>query len=235
MPIDTVILDIEGTVCPITFVKDVLFPYFIQKLPSILAPIRFPLPSPISDPIVEILAQLPSSITTSSDTVYLHLKSLVDQDIKDPVLKALQGYVWKQGYESGELKAPVYADSIKFIREYAGEIYIYSSGSIKAQILLFGHVDDEEKSVDLNSYLKGYFDITTAGFKNQAASYSKILNEIGKLGESVLFLSDNVNEVRSAIEAGMSSYVVVRPGNAPLSDEDKAKYKTIHSLDELSL
>lgn len=144
MTIDTVILDIEGTVCPITFVKDTLFPYFLTKLPSILSSIEFPLSTSSStndDPIIQILKQLPESITISNESVFSYLKNLVDQDIKDPILKSLQGYIWEKGYEIGDLKAPIYKDSIKFIENFNKKIYIYSSGSIKAQILLFGHAE----------------------------------------------------------------------------------------------
>ena len=90
--------------------------------------------------------------------------------------------------------------------------------------------------------MNGYFDITTAGFKNQSNSYKKILQEINKSStpKSVLFLSDNINEVNAAIEAGMKSYIVIRPGNPPIDDDDdgnddKINHKIIYSLDELDL
>ncbi|KAI5959538.1 UTR4 [Candida theae] len=242
MTIDTVVLDIEGTVCPISFVKETLFPYFVEKLPAELEKFEYPLNQVGSDnPIINILSNLPSSITESAQSIYNYLKNLVDYDIKDPVLKSLQGLIWTRGYESGELKAPIYPDSIKFIESFpskANKIYIYSSGSIGAQKLLFGHVDDgSDKSIDLNNQLSGYFDITTAGHKTVYTSYSKISKEIGKEEnpQSVLFLSDNVEEVKAAIRAGMNSYIVIRDGNAPISDEDKSKHKTIYSLSELEL
>ena len=249
IPIDTVILDIEGTVCPITFVKDTLFPYFIEKLPSILDKFQYPLSNTSAssdDQILNILKQLPDNITKSSESIYKHFKNLVDQDIKDPILKSLQGLIWKQGYENNELQAPIYQDSIEFIESFPtksstnNKIYIYSSGSIKAQILLFGHVKSTTTTItneviDLNPKLNGYFDITTAGFKNQSNSYKKILQEINKSStpKSVLFLSDNINEVNAAIEAGMKSYIVIRPGNPPI--DDKINHKIIYSLDELDL
>lgn len=241
MAIDTVVLDIEGTVCPITFVKEKLFPYFLEKLPLFLLEIsNFTLlQADDKDPIKAILSQLPEQIRTSKDSVLEYFNDLVRRDIKDPILKQLQGFIWKLGYENGDLKAPVYEDSIEFIKTFPSKtenkrIYIYSSGSIKAQILLFGYVDENGKSVDLNEYLSGYFDITTAGFKTQSSSYTKILEDIGKEhGGSVLFLSDNVLEVEAALEAGMESYVVVRPGNAPLTEDDKTKYKIITSLEQL--
>ncbi|KAI5951460.1 UTR4 [Candida jiufengensis] len=239
--IDTIILDIEGTICPITFVKDKLFPYFINKLPTILEKYNYPLNS-ISDkdPIINVLENLPSNITISETTIYNYLKNLVDNDIKDPVLKSLQGLIWDQGYKSGELKSPIYKDSIEFIEKFPSttkKIYLYSSGSINAQKLLFGHVDVNGKSTNLNKYLSGYFDITTAGYKNEYTSYTKILREINKLdqSQSVLFLSDNINEVKAAIKAGMQSYIVIRPGNAPIPIEEKNGYRTITSLYEVDI
>ncbi|KAI5963319.1 UTR4 [Candida pseudojiufengensis] len=239
--IDTVILDIEGTICPITFVKDKLFPYFIKKLPEVLNKYNYPINSLGSnDPIINILENLPSNITNSSESIYDYLKNLVDNDIKDPVLKSLQGFIWDQGYKSGELKSPVYKDSIEFIEKFPSttkKIYIYSSGSINAQKLLFGHVDVNGKSKNLNKYLSGYFDITTAGYKNEYTSYTKILKEIGKLNnpKTVLFLSDNINEVKAAIKAEMQSYIVIRPGNAPIPSEEKNGYRTITSLYEIDI
>ena len=127
IPIDTVILDIEGTVCPITFVKDTLFPYFIEKLPSILNKFQYPLSNTSAssdDQILNILKQLPDNITKSSESIYKHFKNLVDQDIKDPILKSLQGLIWKQGYENNELQAPIYQDSIEFIESFPTKVVL---------------------------------------------------------------------------------------------------------------
>ena len=107
MAIDTVVLDIEGTVCPITFVKEKLFPYFLEKLPLFLLEIsNFTLlQADDKDPIKAILSQLPEQIRTSKDSVLEYFNDLVRRDIKDPILKQLQGFIWKLGYENGDLKA----------------------------------------------------------------------------------------------------------------------------------
>lgn len=235
---NTLVLDIEGTVCPITFVKEKLFPYFLAKLPALLEQIPFPLKAS-DDSIVTILGGLDEDVRSTKERVLAHFQSLVSRDIKDPVLKSLQGYIWKTGYECGELKAPVYPDSIEYIQKFlaieGNRIFIYSSGSIKAQILLFGYVDDHGRSLDLNPCLSGYFDITTAGYKQEPQSYTKILAEIGADCPShVLFLSDNVHEVKAAISAGMQSRLVIRPGNAPVTPDEEKKYGSIRSLEELN-
>lgn len=229
------LLDIEGTVCPITFVKDVLFPYFLDQLPTVLSKQSFPLTG--DEPISSILQKLPNDVKVNADSIHSHFTNLVNRDVKDPILKSLQGLIWKLGYASGELKAPIYPDSIEYIKDYSGKIYIYSSGSVQAQKLLFGHVQnipgEAQDQLDLNPYLSGYFDITTSGFKYEKSSYEQILKAIDVRGDDVLFLSDNVAEVKAAIGAGLGSYLVERPGNAPISDDDRKLYRVIKSLDEL--
>ncbi len=89
----------------------------------------------------------------------------------------------------------------------------------------------------MNRYLSGYYDITTAGFKQESSSYVSILKDIGYESKqsSVLFLSDNVREVDAAIQAGMNSLVVDRPGNAPLSEADKKSFSIIETFRGLKL
>lgn len=228
--VDNVILDIEGTICPITFVKHTLYPYFTERLPAFLGNLHFPLANDSQDPIVQVLADLPYN--TASE-VEQHFNDLVARDVKDPVLKTLQGYIWKQGYEDGEITAPIYPDSIKFIRSASAskKIYIYSSGSVKAQKLLFAYVDDNGTSIDLNHHVSGYFDITTSGYKQEKSSYENILKSINQEPSSTLFLSDSQLEVQAALDAGLQSKIVKRPGNAPVDD----KYDAIHSLSELDI
>lgn len=238
MTIDTVVLDIEGTICPITFVKNTLYPYFTEKLPGVLESLQFPLEKGTG--ISDILLQLSPDVYKSRQAIVDHFQYFVDNDIKDPTLKALQGFIWKKGYEDGEITGPIYPDAIKFIKEWTNDsnkIYIYSSGSVKAQKLLFAYVNDNGATVDLNQYLSGYFDITTSGHKTEVQSYENILQSIGKVNaaSSVLFLSDNVKEVEAALGAEMKSMIVSRPGNLPLSEEDTAKAQLIHSFDELDI
>lgn len=216
------LLDIEGTVCPISFVKEVLFPFFSGKVPSLVRS---------SEPAVEeLLAQFPQDKQQCLQEYILDLQEyildLVDRDIKDPVLKQLQGLVWEQGYKQGEIKAPVYQDAIELIQR-SGEVYIYSSGSVKAQRLLFGHVADPNggSCLDLQPYIRGYFDINTSGKKTEADSYRRILKDIGRDASDVLFISDNELELDAASEAGLNTLLAVRPGNAPVSGNKK--YQTV--------
>lgn len=237
---EVVVFDIEGTICPITFVKDELFPYFLEQVGPYLSQLTYPLDAAANDEITNILLGFPAETTASYDSLYAHIQHLVETDQKVAPLKSFQGIVWKIGYDNGDLKAPLYEDAIKFLTNIPASIknvYIYSSGSVKAQKLLFAHVKSGSGAIDLNPKLSGYFDITTSGFKQEVASYENILKDIGYSSspEKVLFLSDNVNEVKAALQAGLQSIVVVKPGNAALTEEDKQKYKTITSLDQLDL
>lgn len=236
--IKAVILDIEGTVAPISFVKEILFPYFLNEIPSILSNLKYPISTTISnDPITQIVSNFPLETIQSQESLLDHITSLVNKDIKDSTLKSLQGYIWQKGYEDGALKAPVYDDAINAIKEWSKEkkVYIYSSGSVKAQKLLFGYVDVKGKSVDLNGYLSGYFDITTSGFKYEKSSYEAITKDIGIDANYLIFLSDNVAEVNAAIDAGLNSVVVIRRGNVELTSDERATYKLLHTFDELQI
>lgn len=221
--------DIEGTVCSTTFVKDVLYPYFLSHYQEFVSSLPFPL-VPTHDDISAILADFPKENVISPQALIGHIDCLVSSDIKDPVLKAFQGIVWEKGYQKGDLKAPLYPDAIIFIKKHPHN-YIYSSGSVYAQKLLFLHVDVDGQLVDLTGYLLGYFDINTAGYKQEKGSYENIASAIGCSTSEVTFYSDNVSEVKAGLAAGMAAKVVVRPGNAPLSKEDKANLDIIYTFD----
>ena len=212
MDYSALVLDIEGTVCPISFVKDTLFPYFVNKVPSIINEL-----DQQDDTVKQILSQFKID---DKNELTKYILGLVSNDIKDPILKQLQGYIWAEGYNSGEIKAPVYKDSIDLINRHSN-VYIYSSGSVKAQKLLFGHVADtidSTKSIDMQNEINGYFDINTSGAKIDSQSYINILKDIKMTDtpEKVLFLSDNPKELDAAKKAGLITGLAIRDGNVPV-------------------
>ncbi|CCE63813.1 hypothetical protein TPHA_0F03320 [Tetrapisispora phaffii CBS 4417] len=226
------ILDIEGTVCPISFVKSELFPYFLEQLADVILNVHK------QDATIQgIVAKFG---ITDSTALLVHIRRLVEADVKDPVLKELQGYVWSRGYHSGDIKAPVYPDAIGFIKDPRNKIYIYSSGSVKAQKLLFRFVKDADTgTVDLTPHILGYYDITTSGRKIDPQSYRNIVSDINSIESTnnrestFLFLSDNTLEIDAANEAGLSTRLVIREGNQPIPAEKLSTYHTIHSCHEL--
>ena len=84
-------------------------------------------------------------------------------------------------------------------------VCIYSSGSIEAQKLIFGHSD----AGDLTRYLSGYFD-TTSGPKRAAASYATIAEALALDPVDILFVSDVSAETDAAKAAGLNALLIDR-------------------------
>lgn len=207
MPIKAILTDIEGTTSAVSFVFDVLFPYAAQHLPQFIRQ-HAQLP--------EVAAQLDAARQDSQEPaadverVIEILLSWLAEDRKATPLKALQGMVWKQGYEAAQLKGHVYPDAVAALtrwHEQGYELCVYSSGSIQAQKLIFGCSD----AGDLSGLFSGYFD-TTSGHKRETQSYVRIAQAMGHAAEHILFLSDIVEELDAARAAGMFTCGLVRSG-----------------------
>ena len=219
-----VLTDIEGTTSSISFVKDVLFPYARERLPAFVA-------ARGHEPAVRALlddAAREGGIEGADDAAIVALlQRWIDEDRKATPLKALQGMVWFDGYDGRHFVAHMYPDATAALRRWhaAGlPIHVYSSGSVPAQKLYFGHTQDG----DLLPLLSGFFD-TTTGPKREAASYRRILDAVGAPGHSVLFLSDIDAELDAAAEAGLATAWVRRDGTpAP-----HQRHRAIMSFDEL--
>ncbi len=202
----TLLMDIEGTTTPISFVHDTLFPYARRALPAWLA-------AHWDDPAVRAAAASMGAGDSAADA-WARCEALMDADVKDTGLKALQGMVWREGFEAGELHGEVFPDvppALSDLRARGVTLAIYSSGSIEAQRLLFGY----NRAGDLAAWMSGFFD-TTTGPKKAAASYTAIAAALGKPPASVLFVSDHPDEIAAAAAAGLRVTALARPGNAPL-------------------
>ncbi|KAI1502304.1 HAD-like domain-containing protein [Biscogniauxia marginata] len=227
--VKVVLLDIEGTVCPISFVKDVLYPYALKALPETL---KTQWDSP---KFVKYRDAFPTEYSSSQEALESHFRDLAERDVKISYLKSLQGYLWEEGYNSGDLQAPLFPDvpaKLSAWHEKGIKVMIYSSGSVPAQKLLFSHTDAEPS--DLTSLISDWFDTVNAGLKTEAGSYEAIAGRHDDIPiKEWLFLSDNVKEVDAAKAAGMQSLVVQRPGNAALPDEVLSRLPVIETLDSL--
>jgi enolase-phosphatase E1 len=189
-----VLLDIEGTTSSIAFVADVLFPYATRHLAGYV--------EAHSEEIAPLLAEVPGEDKVAT------LLGWIAEDRKATPLKTLQGLIWAQGYADGTLQGHVYPDTPEALHRWytAGmAIYIYSSGSIAAQKLIFGH----SIAGDLTPMLSGYFD-TTTGPKREAESYAKIAAATGLEAKEILFVSDMQPEVEAARAAGLGALLIDR-------------------------
>ena len=207
MPIKAILTDIEGTTSAVSFVFDVLFPYAGKHLPEF---VRAHAEDP--DVAMQLGAVRLDSGEPEADVerVIEILQQWIAEDRKATPLKALQGMIWQQGYETGELKGHVYPDAVQALKAWhqqGYELYVYSSGSIQAQQLIFGC----SEAGDLTPLFSGYFD-TTSGPKRDAQSYRHITEAIGCPAGKILFLSDIVQELDAAQEAGMLTCGLAREG-----------------------
>ncbi|KAJ2157221.1 enolase-phosphatase E1 [Coemansia sp. RSA 552] len=213
---DVVLLDVEGTTTPISFVHDKLFPYVTREIDGFLdaqwaePELQRHVQAIAEQANRDIAAGIESAVAIDlvGDTaaeqrrkVAANVRWQMASDRKVGALKGLQGYMWRFGYEKGDLRGVVYADAVEAIKRWVRQkhrVYIYSSGSVEAQKLIFGFSDHG----DLREYISGYYD-TGVGSKLEQASYTAIAQDIGVDPERVLFISDNVGELEAANGAGM--------------------------------
>ena len=228
-----ILLDIEGTVTPISFVHDVLFPYARAHVESFLV-------SHSNQPEVQTdirklreeqesdTEELRQPRIESIDTAVTYVNRLIDLDRKSPALKSLQGKIWKAGYEDGSLKSPVYPDVVAAFERWQDvgiKINIFSSGSVLAQQLLFAHTD----AGDLTRYIDQYFD-TSVGKKIDPQSYLAIAANLAFEPTQILFVSDVVAELDAAKAAGMQTRLCIRPGNPR---QPASQFQRVTSFDDL--
>jgi enolase-phosphatase E1 len=230
-----ILLDVEGTTTPVDFVYKVLFPfarahaaaYLVREgnAPACLAAVE--------QLRRERAAERTGSFTDGdvagrANTILPYIYQLMDSDRKSPGLKALQGLIWEEGYRSGELRGQVYSDVPRALARWrAGgrDIYIYSSGSVLAQQLLFASTS----AGDLTTALKGHFD-TVVGPKTSADSYRGIASRIAVPPPEILFVSDVNAELDAAQEAGLRTLLCVRTESAPAG---MGRHPQVESFDHI--
>lgn len=225
--VQQILLDIEGTTSSIRFVTDVMFPYAREHLRRYLQRAWG------TDELQAALGELARDLGKSSSSEWLGthpepgeaqnaivdaVHQLMDRDAKVTGLKELQGLIWRDGFEEGKLIAHLYPDVVPALKSWLGtgrRIWIYSSGSVGAQKLFFGH------SVfgNLLPYFSGHFD-TTLGGKKDVESYRRILGRIGCSGPDLLFISDVASELQAARQAGCEVLLSNRPENPPQDGSD---------------
>jgi len=185
MTVKAILTDIEGTTSSLAFVHEVLFPYARARLPAYVAE--------HGGDLAQLLAWM-------------------DADAKVTELKDIQGRIWAEGYATGELKGHVYPDAAETLRRWhmAGlRLAVFSSGSVSAQKLIFGHSNQG----DLAPLFSGWFD-TTTGPKREPLSYVLIADALGIAPADILFLSDVAAETDAAKAAGLRALLIDRDGGS---------------------
>ncbi len=237
-----IILDIEGTTTPISFVNETLFPYARRKLRTYLEAYRS---TPEGLALLARLRQqrdadacdhadvppwVDATLEARYDSVASYVGWLMDRDRKSPPLKDLQGRIWEEGYRTGELVGEVFADVGPALARWHQQrllVGVFSSGSVLAQRLLFRH----STAGDLSGFLRWHFD-TTTGAKTEADSYCRISRTVGIQPADILFVSDIVRELDAARQAGWMTALSIRPGNAPTPEDHSTA--TIRTFDDVT-
>lgn len=236
-----ILLDIEGTTTPISFVTETLFPYARSRMAEFLRA-----HSQSSDILPEIESlrveneieqhagkEPPEWMTGSRESelqsAIAYVGWLMDRDRKSTGLKSLQGQIWERGYRTGELQGRIFPDVPPALRRWkksGADIRIFSSGSVLAQKLLFTY----SEAGDLTPFLAGYFD-TRTGSKKSAESYRKIADACLREPVEILYISDVVEELDAAQEAGLDVALCIRPGSR--EQPHRPEYPVIRSFDEI--
>ena len=209
--IRAIVTDIEGTTSSLSFVKEVLFPYARQRMQAF---VRVQAAQPaVRSQLLAVSEAVGRPL--SEDEAITQLVRWIDEDKKITPLKALQGMIWETGYRHGDFQGHVYDDAVLGLREWKERglaLYVYSSGSVYAQKLLFGF----STHGDLTPLFSGYYD-TTIGTKREATAYRNISQDIGIAPGEILFLSDIREELDAAQTAGLQTYWLVRDGALPVN------------------
>ncbi len=214
--IKAIVTDIEGTTSSIDFVHQVLFPYARKHLAD------FVRENDAAQDVQEQLAAVERELGEahlSLDEALAHLMEWMDEDRKLTPLKVLQGLVWEQGYRRGDFTGHVYQDAVDGLQRWHAQglrLYVYSSGSVQAQKLLFAHSD----AGDLTPLFSGYFD-TTIGAKREVAAYRLIVEALELAPHEIVFLSDIPAELVAAKAAGLQAMGLARHAQ-PMSVEAAA-------------
>ena len=208
---DYILMDIEGTTSSISFVKDVLFPYFLLNIDDINKLSNIKEVKYAFGQVLRIVKREENRDITTSEEVILELKKWCGQDLKITPLKTLQGILWQKGYQNGELLGHVYDDVPVMLENWnllGKKMGIFSSGSVNAQKLLFSH----SVKGNLSTYFSNYFD-TIIGSKRDSDTYSLITKQLALPSNRILFLSDVIEELAAADMAGMKTIQITREGN----------------------
>jgi len=231
-----ILLDIEGTTCPVSFVAGTLFPYATKHLRDYVEDHK---DEPIVGEILKAAEQAwnqdgnPEAqelLTEPRADVINYLQLLIQQDRKLSALKDLQGLLWAKGYAAGELKGPLFSDVAAALKRWHQQdivLAVYSSGSVAAQQLLYGHSTEG----DLRSLFSHWFD-TKTGAKNDVASYQAISQEMGVNSSNILFISDSLVECQAAHAGQMNVLFSDREGNP---GRDNGSFERISTYKELVL
>ena len=231
------LFDIEGTVSPLAFVREVMFPHARKALrgflnhhadrPEVVDALGQMARDAERDSVKD-WCQHPIGSSAAREWFIREIEQLMAWDAKLTGFKQLQGLIWEEGFRSGALQATLFPDVVPTWQKFLSSgllLQIYSSGSVPAQRLFFAHTQEG----DLTPMLSGHHD-TTRGSKKEAASYARIASAVEMAPGEILFVSDVVAELDAAREAGLATALADRPGNPEAGPSSHATLSTLEEI-----
>ncbi|AUN99573.1 acireductone synthase [Bacteriovorax stolpii] len=216
-----ILTDVEGTTTAISFVHDVLFPFSQERMKEYIQKHASKKEVQEALNLTKKTALEENQQTINDEQAGDLLLQWIKEDRKHPALKSLQGEIWEEGYASGAIKGHVYSDVLPALKKWKENglgLGVYSSGSVKAQHLIFGFSTEG----NLRPFFSHHFD-TAVGHKREVNSYKNIIAELKIQASDILFLSDIKEELDAAREAGMKTTQLVRQDDVVLGDHPKAR------------
>ena len=121
--VKAVVTDIEGTTSSISFVHDVMFPYARERMEAFVRANE----ADIAEHLDDVRAE-EGDKRMPLDEVIETLIRWIDEDRKATPLKAIQGMIWKEGFETEAFKGHIYDDAVAGLKRWheAGKaLYVY--------------------------------------------------------------------------------------------------------------
>ena len=239
--ISHILLDIEGTTCPVSFVTETLFTYAKSELKNFLDRHRNnPLINQLidnadnewiqdkSEESTRLRHQLEKEQQAKHLKIEAYLQLLIETDKKSTTLKDIQGKIWKEGYTTGRISSELFEDAHENLKRWHKQGYrlsVYSSGSVEAQHLLYKYTNKG----DIKNLFSYWFD-THIGNKKEPSSYTEIASVVGCKPQNILFISDNSDECDAARSAGLGTLYSMRDGNP---QQEPRNHPVIRHLEEV--
>jgi 2,3-diketo-5-methylthio-1-phosphopentane phosphatase len=222
------LIDIEGTASPYPFVGEVMVPFAKERIPLLLNA-----PDEIAGLVsnLQLLREEYEQDLSAHNLPYSpldYITALMNEDRKSTALKRIQGIVWNNLFDTGQLVSQLFEDVPPALERWGAErlrTFVYSSGDADTQrrFFKFSNLGDQTQ------HIEGFFD-TTIGAKTDPASYLRIAEKIGVDPNQILFVTDAPKELIPSDSVGYVVRFANRAGNV-FSNENN--FPAISSFDEI--
>ena len=139
-----VLMDIEGTLISVAFVRDILFPFAKHRLAPFLQERRHDPDVLQWTTVCQDTIEHETGTRPTYEELPVMLTDWIDQDRKLAGLKALQGMIWDEGYRQGAFVPELYGDVLPALTNGGRAASAWEFTRLvreQAQRLLFAHTN----------------------------------------------------------------------------------------------